>query len=60
MDTEAVVHIYNGMLLSLKKERISVSPKEVDEPRVYCRERSESERERQILNTHVRNLARWY
>ena len=35
MDKEAVVHIYNGILLSHKKEYISVSPNEADEPRAY-------------------------
>ena len=35
MDTEIVVHIYNGILLSYKKEHIWVSPKELDEPRAY-------------------------
>ena len=33
MDKKAVVHIYNGTLLSHKKECIWVSPNEVDEPR---------------------------
>ena len=28
-----VVHIYNGILLSYKKEHIQVSPNEVDKPR---------------------------
>ena len=35
MDTETVAHMYNGILLSYKKESIWVSPKEVDEPRAY-------------------------
>ena len=35
MDKEIVVHIYNGILLSYKKERIWVSSNEVDEPQVY-------------------------
>ena len=49
MDTEAVVHTHNGVLLSFKKECIWVSTNEVDEPRVYFTEWSNSERERQIL-----------
>ena len=55
MDTETAVHIYNGILLSYKKECIWVSPNEVDEPRAYYAERIKSERERQILyiNTWV-------
>ena len=35
LGTEIVVHIYNGILLSYKKEHIWVSPKELDEPRAY-------------------------
>ena len=46
MDKEAVVHIYNGVLLSHKKEGIWGSSDEVDEPRTYYTEWSESERER--------------
>ena len=38
MGTEIVVHIYNGILLSYKKEQIWVSPKELDEPRAYYTE----------------------
>ena len=30
MDKEAVVHVYNGVLLSHKKEHILVSPNKVD------------------------------
>ena len=44
MDKEVVVH--NGILLSHKKEHIWVSSDEVDEPRTYYTEWSESERER--------------
>ena len=46
MDKEEVVHIHYGILLSHKKEHISVSSDEVDEPRTYYMEWSESERER--------------
>ena len=46
MDEEVVVHIHSGALLSHKKEHIRVSSNEVDEPRTYYTERSESERER--------------
>ena len=62
MDTEIVVHIYNGMLLSFKKEHIWVSPNEVDEPRAYCTEWSKSERETQRLYIHacLWNVVRWY
>ena len=37
MDKEAVVHTYNGILLSHKKEHIRVSSN-VDEPRAYYTE----------------------
>ena len=49
MDKEAVVHIYNGILLSRKKECIWTSSNEVDEPRAYYTEWSKSEREIYIL-----------
>ena len=45
MDTEAVVHIHNGVLLSYKKEHIWVSANEVDELRAYYTEWSNPERE---------------
>ena len=35
MNKEAVVHIYNGILLGHKKEHIWVSANEVDEPTAY-------------------------
>ena len=56
-----VVHIYNGILLSYKKELIWVNLNEVGEPRAYCTEWSKSERERQILymKACVWNLERW-
>ena len=62
MDREIVVHIYNGILVSYKKEHTRVSPNEVDEPRSYYTEWSKSEGERQILciNTCIWNLERWY
>ena len=34
-DKEVVVYIHNGILLSHKKECLSVSSNEVDEPRAY-------------------------
>ena len=36
MDKEDVVHIINGMLLSLKKEWNNVICNSVDEPRYWC------------------------
>ena len=49
MGKEVVVHIYNGILLSHKKEHIWVN---ANEPRAYYTELSRSEREKHIL-THV-------
>ena len=48
MDKEAVVHIYNAILLSHTKECIWLSSNEVDERRAYYTEWSKSEREKQI------------
>ena len=62
MDTKIVVHVYNGLLLSYKKECIWVRPNAVDEPRAYYTQWSKSERERQMLyiNTDIWDLERWY
>ena len=62
MDKEDVVHIYSGLLLSHKKERIWVSSSEVDEPRTSYTEQSKSEREKQIscINAYMWNLEKWY
>ena len=46
MDKEVVVHVHNGILTSDKNECIWVSSDEVDEPRTYYTEWTESERER--------------
>ena len=43
-----MVHIYNGILLSHKKEYIWVISNQVDELRAYYTEWSKSEREKQI------------
>ena len=47
MDREDVVHIYNGILLSHKKEWNHAICSNMDGPRDYTK-RSKSERERQI------------
>ena len=62
MDKEDVVHIYNGILLSHKKERNWVICRDVDEYRDCHAEWSKSEREKQILyiNTYMWNLEKWY
>ena len=49
MDKEDIVHIYNGILLSHKKECIWVISNEADEPRAYYTEWSKLERKKQIL-----------
>jgi len=46
MEKEVVVHTHNGILLSHKKECMWVTSDEVDEPRTYYIEWSESERGR--------------
>ena len=62
MDTKIVVRVYNGLLLSYKKECIWVRPNAVDGPRAYYTQWSKSERERQMLyiNTDVWDLERRY
>ena len=48
MDKEAVVHAYNGILLTYKKEHIWISSNELNEPGAYYTEWNKSEREKQI------------
>ena len=61
MDKEVVVHIHNGILLSHKKEHISVSSNEVDEPRAYYQsEVSQKEKNKYHILMHIYNLERWY
>ena len=57
-----VIHIYNGILFSHKKERIWVSSSEADEPTAGYTEWRKSEREKQILyiNACMWNLEKWY
>ena len=55
MDKEITVHIYNGILLSHKKESIRVSSSEVDEPRACYTDRSQKKKNF-IINTHIWNL----
>ena len=58
MDKDVVVHIYNGILFSHKKEHIWVSSSEVNEPRDCYTEWSKSEREkpRPYTSTYTWNL----
>ena len=62
MDKEEVVHIYNGILLSHKKERNSVICWDVDGSRDCHTQWSKSEREKQIsyINACMCNLEKWY
>ena len=62
MNKEVMVHIYNRILLSYKKEHIWVSSNEVDEPRAYYADWSKSGREKQIsyINAQIWNLESWY
>ena len=62
MDKEDVVHIYNGILLSPKKERNWVICWDVDGSRDCHTEWSKSEREKQIsyINACMWNLEKWY
>ena len=46
MDKEDVVHIYNGILLSHKKELNNAMCSNMDGPRDYHTKQSKSERER--------------
>ena len=62
MDKEDVVHIYNGILLSHKKERNWVICRDVGGSRGCHTEGSKSEREEQIsyINAYMWNLEKWY
>ena len=57
VDKEVMVHNFNGILLSYKKEHIWVSSTEVAEPKAYTKW-SKPEREKQIsyINTYAWNL----
>ena len=54
MDNEVVLHIYNGILLSFKKEHIWVSSNEVDETGAYYQsEVSQKEKQQYSILTHI-------
>ena len=54
MDKEVVVYIYNGILLSYKKECIWVSSNEVDEPDAIIQsEVSQKEKDKYCILTHI-------
>ena len=58
MDNKVVAHIYNGLLLSHKKERIWGSCSEMDEPRACYTEWNKSEK-KSYINAYLRNLEKW-
>ena len=62
MDKEDVVQIYNGILLSYKKEWNRVICRDVDGSRDCHTEWSKSEREKHILciDAYMWNLEKWY
>ena len=62
MDKEDVVHIYNGILRSHKKEQDWVICRDADGPRVCHTEWSKPETDKQILyiNAYMWNLEKWY
>ena len=53
---EDIVYIYNGMLLSYKKEQIWVSCSEVDEPRACYTKWNKSERVNKYIKAYMWNL----
>ena len=52
MDKEVIVHLYNGILLSHKKECIRVSSLEVDEPIIQS-EVGQKERVKYCILKHL-------
>ena len=48
-----MVHVYNGIFLTYKKECIWVSFNEVDEPRAYYTEWSKKEKEKYYILTYI-------
>ena len=58
---EVVVHIYNGILYSHKKEPIWVLCRDVDGPRIYLTEWNKSERDKKMyINALMWNLEKCY
>ena len=66
MNEKDVMHIYNGILLSHKKERNLVICRDVDGPKICHTEWSKSEREKQVSYTDAymfsvfKNLPTWF
>ena len=60
MDTKAVIHIHNGILLSHEKEYIRISSNVVDETKpIIQSEVSQKEKPIQHTNVYIWNLERW-
>ena len=59
MDKEDVLHIYNGILLSHKKERNWVICRDVDGPRICHTEKSKSEKQISYINAYTWDLEKW-
>ena len=55
MVKEVVIHLYNGILLSQKKESIWVCSNQVDEPRAYYTEfeKSQKGKYKYCIVTHI-------
>ena len=56
MDKEDEAHIYNGILLSHKKEEICAICRDMDGPRDFHTEGSKSEREKYYILMHTCGL----
>ena len=55
-----MVHIYNGILLSYKKERNWVICRDVDGSRDSYRVKSEREKQISYIHAYMWNLEKWY
>ena len=60
MDREAMIYIYNGILLSHKNEQIRANWTDMDEPRICHMEWSQKEKKISYINAYVLNLEKWY
>ena len=60
MNKEDVVHTYNGILLSHRKERNCIIYRDVDGPRDFHTVKSEREKQISYINAYMWNLEKWY
>ena len=60
MDQLVMVHIFNAILLSHKKELIWVSSSEVKEPGACYTEWNKSEKQISCINVYIWNVEKWY